>query len=201
MRLLADTDAFCKLAAVGLLDEAARALGANRAEVERLAALPYMLRKGKKLRKQFGEAVADQLATMADAQPIAPAAPTESAALLTGIDNIDVGEVQLFALAASADLLLISGDKRAVTAIAGVAALVPSLNGKIVCLEALLHALCHSLGAENVRTAIAPRAHVEKVFQICFSTGSNPLECLGSYLRDLQRKVFPLLLWLPSGVA
>ncbi|MBL9039089.1 MAG: hypothetical protein JNG84_11275 [Archangium sp.] len=199
MRLLVDTDAFCKLAAVGLLEEAAKLLGGTLSEVERLAALPHMLRGSKKLRKHLGDALADELVPIAMERVAASAPPTDTATLLVGVENIDVGEVELFASAASADALLVSGDKRALNAVARVVHVVPRLSGKIVCLEAMLFALCDSVGVEQLRSRVSSRAYLDKVFQICFSPGSAPKECLGSYLRDLQSKVVPLVLWSPPG--
>ena len=59
MRLLADTDILCKLAATGLLAGAASLLGGQAHAVERLPALPRMLRRGS-LRKMLGEELADK---------------------------------------------------------------------------------------------------------------------------------------------
>lgn len=51
MRLLLDTDAFCKLGAAGVFDDALSLLGLSVSDCGRLPALPYMLRKGS-LRKE-----------------------------------------------------------------------------------------------------------------------------------------------------
>lgn len=201
MRLLSDTDAFCKLSAIGLFKDAAKLLGGKPEEVERLPALPHMLRRGRGLRKQLGDALADSLAPLADAQPQVASAPPDVAALLTNKNNIDVGEVQLLALTASDTLLLVSGDKRALVAVSAVSEVVPMLVGKIVCLEAILLALCETLGVDQVRAAVAPHRHIDKVFQVCFSDGGTPVECLRSYMRDLQESVKPLVLWSPDGGA
>lgn len=200
MRLLSDTDAFCKLSAIGLFKDAATLLGGKPAEVARLPALPRMLRRGG-LRKQLGDALADTLIPLADAQPQITSAPPDVAALLTGKDKIDAGEVQLLALAASDTLLLMSGDKRALLAVSKVPEVVPLLAGKVVCIEAMLLALCKTLGVDRVRAAVAPHRHIDRVFQVCFSDGGSPEECLGSYMRDLQESVKPLLLWSPDGGA
>lgn len=199
MRLLSDTDAFCKLSAIGLFKDAAKLLGGEPGLVERLPALPHMLRKSRGLRKQLGDALADSLAPLADAQPPIPAASSAVAAMLTGKNNIDVGEVQLLALTANDTLLLMSGDKRALVAVSEVTQVVPMLAGKVVCLEAMMLALCKTLGVNQVLAAVAPHRHLDKVFQICFSEGGTPMECLGSYMRALQESVKPLVLWSPDG--
>lgn len=195
MRLLSDTDAFCKLSAIGLFKDAAKVLGGEPGEVALLPALPHMLRRSRGLRKQLGDTLADSLVSLAEAQPLVTAAPPEVAALLAGKNEIDVGEVQLLALAASESLLLISGDKRALAAVSKVAEVAPMLAGKLVCLEAMMLALCKTLGVERIRAAVAPHRRIDKVFQVCFSDGGTPVECLGSYLRDLQESVKPLILW------
>lgn len=198
MRLLADSDAFCKLAAAGLLDDTAKLLGVAPADIERLPALPYMLRSHKKLRNQLGDSIADALIPVAEARPVVPNAPDDMVAKLKDIESIDPGEVQLLALAASGQFVLVTGDKRALGAVAKVVALVPLLQGKVICLEAVLLALCKKLGSQFVTSAVAQVAHIDKVFQICFS-GSEPTACLHSYLDDLQNKVSPLQLWQPTG--
>lgn len=131
-----------------------------------------------------------------------PEAPSQFAGLLTGKDGIDVGEVQLFALTASDTLLLMSGDKRALRAVGKEQAMVAVLAGKVVCLEAMLLALCLKLGREFIRAAVNRHAGLDQVFTICFSPGTAiPEDCLRSYLRDLQAAVHPLVLWMPLGVA
>lgn len=201
MQLLSDTDAFCKLSAIGLFKEAAVLLGGVPSEVARLPALPHMLRRSKGLRKQLGDALADSLVPLADLQPLIRSAPPELAALLTGKDNIDVGEVELLALTANENLLLVSGDKRALVAVSKVPEVVPLLKGKVVCLEAVLLALCQKLGPDQVRAAVAPHRHIDKVFLVCFSDGGTPMECLGAYMKHLQESVTPLVLWSPPGGA
>ena len=202
MRLLADTDVLCKLMATGLLEAAADLLGAKASAVERLPALPHMLRRGKSLRRMLGDELANRLAPLAEALPQVPVPPPEVAALLAGKDNIDPGEVQLFAVTADEALLLLSGDKRALQAVAREDAVVSKLAGKIVCLEAILLALCKKLGSDAVRAAVRPQERLDKVFSICFAPGTRvPEECLGSYLRNLQSAVTPLVLWMPAGGA
>ena len=71
MKLLVDTDVFCKLGIAGLLDAAAQILGGDRSECRRLAALPHMLRKGR-LRDRFGATACDALIPIAEAMPVIP---------------------------------------------------------------------------------------------------------------------------------
>lgn len=203
MRLLSDSDIFCKLGAIGLLDEAAKLLGGDSAKIERLTALPIMLRRERsKLRQQYGATTADALAARAEQLPVVPLPPLEFADLLVDKADIDAGEVQLLALAAADTLLLMSGDKRAMTAVARqVPQLLPHLAGKIVCLEAVLLALCLKLGVERVFAAVEPYRAIDGVFKTCFSNRTETMAGLESYLHSLSGTVAPLVLWSPIGGA
>ena len=117
MSALIDSDAFCKLGGCGLLEAVVRAIGTELSHTKRLAALPHMLRKGA-LARRVGT-LREPLEQLATSLGVAP----ETGALwldriLTNAPDVDVGEAQLFALAAEhSDVLLITGDKRAVEAI------------------------------------------------------------------------------------
>lgn len=197
MRLLVDTDAFCRLEAIGLFEAVRQRLAVN--TVERLPALPQMLRRGR-LRRELGEGLADRILPRAETLPAMTPAPAHTLDLLVGVNDIDPGEAQLLAAIASADLLLLTADKRAVRAVARLSAVVPLLEKKIVVMEAILLALCASLGVDTVRAAVAPHRALDKVFLSCFSPGNPQVEdCLRSNLKALQLEVSPLSLWMPEG--
>ena len=69
MKLLVDTDVFCKLATSGLFHDAVHLLGADPKECGRLPALPYMLRKDT-LRVAYGPEGCDQMMPLALSMPI-----------------------------------------------------------------------------------------------------------------------------------
>jgi len=96
-RLLVDSDIFCKLGMAGLLGAAFSILGVTAAEAACLPALQHMLRRGK-LRKTFGDANCDGLIPEATAMAKAMDASSEWLDRLVGIDRIDIGEAQLFAM-------------------------------------------------------------------------------------------------------
>ena len=198
MKLLVDTDAFCKLGMAGLLLDAALVLGADLDECGRLPALPYMLRRGS-LRRLFGAEVCERLISLADPMPVVPA---PSAALLdkfTAIEVIDPGEAQIFAAAAEFALTVVSGDNRALRAIKDVDGMPEALSGRISVLEAVLLALCDRLGPEEVRRRVARLAVLDKMVEVCFSRGSpDPREGLLSYFRSLAADLEPLVLWNPQ---
>jgi hypothetical protein len=198
MKLLVDTDAFCKLGVAGLLQEAAFLFGADLKDCGRLPALPFMLRRGS-LRRRFGAEACDELIPMADAMPVMPEPSIGWLDQFTGIEAIDPGEAQLLAAAADFDLPLLSGDKRALRAVKDVQGATDALAGRILVLEAVLLALCERLGHDEVRRRVAPLATLDKMIDICFSAGtSDPGDGLRSYYGSLAADVIPLVLWNPQ---
>ena len=157
MRLVVDTDAFCKLAMGGLLHDALSLLGADLLECGRLPALPFMLRRGR-LREVFGPDQCDALIPVADMVPVAIQPSDIWLDRLTPIQAIDPGEAQLFAAAAEAGLIVVSGDKRGLRALKDVPGFADALASRIVVLEAILLALCDRLGPEDVRQRVQPLA-------------------------------------------
>ena len=200
MRLLIDTDAFCKLAVVGLLADAVELLGADlTTECGRLPALPHMLRRGK-LRKHMGDEACDLLVPVAESVPVIGSASSTWLDKLTPIEAIDPGEAQLFAVAAEAGLVVVTGDRRALRALKAVAGFGRALAGRIVVMEAILIALCDSLGAAEVHRRVVPLASRDKMVQVCFSAGTaEPQVALLSYYRATVAELDPLVLWNPRA--
>jgi len=186
MKLLVDTDAFCKLAVSGLLPDAVEFLGADLTECGRLPALPYMLEKGR-LRTVYGPVRCDGLIPVALSMPIVLQPDDIWLDKLIPIQAIDTGEAQIFAAGAEAGLLVMTGDKRSLRALKDIADFADALAGRIVVLEAILIALCDRLGPEDVRQRAQVLVASDKMVQICFSTGnSDPRDGLLSYFRDLK---------------
>jgi len=197
MKLLIDTDAFCKLAVGGLLHDALSLLGADILECGRLPALPYMLRRGR-LRRVFGPEACDSLIPVADSVPVVMPPTDAWLDKLTPIQAIDPGEAQIFAAGAEAGLIVVSGDKRALRALKDVAGFADALASRIVVLEAILLALCDRLGPDEVRHRAQALSTLDKVIRICFSTGNrDPRDGLLAYYRSLAAEVNPLVLWDP----
>ena len=198
MKLLGDSDAFCKLEGAGLLDHVAGLLGASRSECGRLPALPYMLRRGR-LAQRLG-AAAPALAAAAAALPTFEDPAPHRQEPLKAIDGIDAGEALLFAAAAERGLPLITGDKRALRALKHAPSVVAALCGRVVTVEAALLALCHELGDEPVRAAVSTSRAVDKVMTVCFSSGvAAPRALLATYQAGIETEVAPLRLWSPEA--
>jgi len=197
MKLLFDTDAFCKFGIANLLEDAAHIFGAKLQECGRLPALPFMLRRGR-LRKLYGGPACDALIPVANVIPLLPQPSVIWLEKLTAIETIDPGEAQIFAVAAEQGQPFVSGDKRALNALKGVDDFIPALEGRVVVMEAVLLALCDRIGPEEIRQRIAPLTAVDRTVAVCFSgENPNPLDALVSYFEDLKAKLAPLQLWNP----
>lgn len=195
MRLVIDTDAFCKLGASGLLGSAASALGCTEAECARLPALPHMLKRGSLAKRLGPDRCAEVLARVPSFAAVPPAS-TSYLEPFIGVPDVDAGEAQLFALVAEHGSLLLTGDKRALRAAGRLAAVADSLNDKLVTLEALLLRLVALDGAEHIRSSVQSIADLDGMIKVCFSaSNSNPAAALESYFSTLEREVAPLRLW------
>ena len=197
MRLLLDTDAFCKLGVSGLLLDAVRLLGSDLPACGRLSALPYMLRKGR-LRKRYGPDACDHLLSLALKIPDLVQATDTWLARLTTVEAIDSGEAQLFAAAAEQGLVVMTGDKRALRALKDVDGFPNALARRVVVLEAVLIVLCDRLGPDEVRHRVTPLITVDGMISTCFSTRcSDPRGGLLVYYDRLAGEVLPMTLWDP----
>ncbi len=197
MRCLVDTDAFCKLAICGLLKDAVRLLGVGWSECSCLPALPHMLRKGRLLKK-YGTEGCELMLPIAESMLPIPQPNNAWLEKLVPIETIDPGEAQLFAVAAQLEIMVMTGDKRALVALKNIAGFPAALKGRIVTLEAALICLCNHFGQVEIRQRLQPAMEKDKVIGICFSNPkSDILECLRSYHNDLSNKAYPLELWDP----
>jgi hypothetical protein len=197
MKVLVDTDAFCKFGLAGLLTDALASLGAQLTDCGRLPALPHMLRRGS-VPKRFG--AENCKALLPTAESIEPLQPSNSVWLdrFASVPGIDPGEAQLFSAAADERFLVLSGDKRALRAVSQVAGAPQALSGLIVVLEAVLIALHESVGVDALRARVAPLRAFDTTVGICFSDGNpDSLSAVWSYYNSLASEVAPLTLWRP----
>ena len=197
MKLLVDTDAFCKLSVIGLLQDALDILGVDITECSKLAPLPYMLRKGR-LRNAYGGAKCDAMLQIAEGMPTMVQATDSWRDKLISVQAIDTGEAQMFAAGAETGLLVMTGDKRAIRALKNVDDFPEALAGHIIVLEAMLIALCDKIGVDEVRKRAQVLNLQDNMFQNCFSPGTtDPRVGLLSYYNELKAEVDPLVLWDP----
>jgi hypothetical protein len=197
MRLLIDSDVFCKLGVAGLLEDALAALDISVSDCARLPALPYMLRRGR-LPGNYGSAECERLVPLAEAISAIPSADIEWLGRLATVSDIDPGEAQLLAFAAQHTLLLLTGDKRALRAVRNVQGYPDALRRRVVVLEAALIELCARLGEVEVGRRIAGLKAKDPMLSVCFSSDNrHPTVALKSYCTSLAAEVHPLLLWEP----
>lgn len=193
--LLVDTDAFCKLGIAGLLEEAVSFLGTDLSACGRLPALPHMLRRGSLPRRYGAEACEALLPSAEQMFPILVADP-QSLDPFVSINDIDPGEAQLLATAVRSDALLLSGDKRALRALAALTDPLNALKGRIVTIEAILLALADRIELTELRKRANLAAPFDQTLKICFSSDNpDPLSGLRSYFKSLEAEVSPLTLW------
>jgi hypothetical protein len=196
-RLLVDTDIFCKLGIAELLEPAVALFDLAISDCRCLPALPYMLRRGK-LPKLFGPEACGKLVPLAESMAAGPWPATPSLDKFTNVDRIDVGEAQILAAVADLGIIALTGDKRALEAVAKLPECPPLLAGRIVTLEAVLISLCEKVGDDVVRAALQPVRDQDRVLRVCFSSVNiEPRIGLRSYFDALKRDVVPLVLWDP----
>ncbi len=197
MKLLIDSDAFCKLGEAGLLPDVVEALGADFDDCGRLYALPQMLRRGG-LRKTYGAEACERLLALAAPLSAISESSVEWLDRLTSIPDVDPGEALLFAAAVPSALTVVTGDKRALRALKDVPGFDAAMAGRIVVLEALLILLCDRLGADAVRGRVQPLMATDKTIRVYFSeAGTDPRAPLRAYLLELIAETHPLILWEP----
>lgn len=199
MRLLVDTDLFCKLGVANLFDEALISLGVQESDCGRLPALPYMLRRGALPRTYGSEAC---MALLPVAERIAPIGSPAAVWLdrLTSIPTIDPGEAQLFSTAAQQSLVVLSGDKRALRGIKDVPGYAEALSGRIIVFESILMLLCDQMADAEIRRRLEPLTGKDTMVSVCFSEGNkDPHGALTSYYQNLATEVNPLVLWTPQN--
>jgi len=198
MRLLLDTDLFCKLGVADLLEEAFVSLGVLASDCARLPALLHMLRRGS-LPKIYGVDACKALIPVAEGLGIIGSPDADWVDRLASVQYIDPGEAHLFAIAAQQSLSVLSGDKRALRALKDVAGYADALSGRIVVLESVLILLCERMGHSEVRCRLQPLIGKDTMLSICFSEGNaDPVYALTSYYKDLEAEIHPLVLWKPK---
>jgi hypothetical protein len=130
------------------------------------------------------------------------ASAIEEAAMLLGVE-LDSGESQLCAIAVfRGSSLLLTGDKRAITAAEKLrrnVAEITALDGRLICLEQAVMGVAGRIGIDTVRVRICAETAVDRSLSICFECHAlgegRPLDVTGltSYIRDLRGQAPTLL--------
>jgi hypothetical protein len=127
------------------------------------------------------------------------AAEFEAKAIATNVE-LDVGESQLLAILLSrAGGALITGDKRAIAAIAKID--VGDVAGRVACFEQLIRTIAMMMDPDLIQAAICAEPNADKTMAICCSCASGRtltkdalLDALKSYIGALRKAVGPTLL-------
>jgi hypothetical protein len=198
LRLVIDSDAFCKLAVANLLDATLSLLGVTPKQCARLPALSHMLRKGR-IRNRYGHTVADGLIEKASHFPTMPEASAEWLDKLSGTVAIDPGEAQMYALAAEHGVLALTGDKRALKAVSSIPEVYTKLDGNVVTIEAVLLGLSLQMVEADLRARGKILGTYDQMAKAVFASSNSTLhEALGSYLGSLEADSQPMTLWRPN---
>lgn len=201
-RILLDNDVVLKVACYALADETIDAatfddvppamLGVGRFVVRsRLSRAPNIADPAR-----AAGAFERMLAAMTLAEPddaeLAAAADLEAEATRRDLE-LDGGESQLLAMLANRGCrLLITGDKRAITAMAIVA--LAQAGSRVACLEQLLAQHVATSGVREVRPRVCAEPGVDRAVTNCFACtspdlpeGADVLAGLASYVHHLDR--------------
>ncbi len=201
-RILLDNDAALKIACYSLVDEMLVAttvdqvppaiLGVGRFVIGGRLARACNLTDGKRAIAAFARMLESvSLVEPTDAE-LEIAADFEAEANRRNLD-LDGGESQLLAILTSRGCrLLITGDKRAIIALAAVAPL--EAKERVACLEQLILQIVKQVGADAVRLRVCEESSVDRAITICFScSAKDPASAdveggLASYIRHLDGK-------------
>lgn len=175
--LYVDSDAFILLAGAGLLSEGLALLGYDLHRVRRLAPLPYMIQRTRKLRERYGpEAMQRTLLACETVSPLQERpADDQLLQLLADVPNVDPGEAQLFATVASDEAyFLLSGDKRAVIAVGSEPSLRPvrdAVAGRVFVLEQVLKSLANRMPVSKLARRFGSLRESHQTLKVVLSEG------------------------------
>lgn len=211
-RVLLDNDVVLKVACYALADETLAAatiddippamLGVGRFVVRSRLARASNIADPARAAAAFERMLAAMTLAEPDDAELAAAADLEAEATRRDLE-LDGGESQLLAMLANrACRLLITGDKRAIAAMAIVAA--AQAGSRVACLEQLIAHLVATSGVREVRPGVCAEANVDRAVTNCFACaatdppdGADVLAGLASYIRHLDRAAPGVL--IPDG--
>lgn len=116
---------------------------------------------------------------------------------MNSFSTLDVGEQQLFAVFVDSPspMRIITGDKRAIRQVAGLASkdqvLAERLRNQIDCLEGIILELIALYGFDAINNKILPNREVDGVFKLAFGLGrsdKHAIEALSSNLNSLRNE-------------
>ncbi len=196
-RLLMDNDALLKAAHWDLLDVVPTMVGGTWADTACLPTFPPRVHRAEA--KLFAHAsVAKALEVRLALTVQLPDPDVTVLSALQGESGIDAGELLLFgALAATPSAVLLTGDKRALRAVALTGTL-PRYQNRVMCVEQLLSQALDQLGAQSLQARVRRWAPRDQTALAIFGRQGDKSEAdlregLGSYLHSLEAETSGLL--------
>lgn len=197
VKLLFDSDAFCKLGVAGLLKPCADLFGVTLQECGRLPALPHMLRRGRLVR-EYGAEICMGLLSVCEDMPTVPRVTGRILTTLAAQPGIDPGEALLFARVAEHGGWVISGDKRSLVSLSEMRSLHARLEHRIATIEGVFLALCKQRDPAEMRDSVRLVRPYDATLDICVLPNGLPsIVGLQSYHSDAVNRALPLRLWAP----
>jgi len=201
--LFIDVDAICKLAHWQLLDKLPTLLGVPTSNCITLSSVQYRAQRcvSKVDGKLFRTVEAAQAVLTAVQSMRAPLDATAfELTVFEDASNIDPGEAVLFAATmANPGSRLLTGDKRALRAVAELAKVRSELVGRVVMVEHVLLAALDAYGLDWLRTHVCPQVAVDKTISICMGSRCDAPEPavrggFESYLNEIRGACDPTIL-------
>lgn len=174
MPLFFDNDIVHKLARCNLLDETSKLCTDDTKNISLLGSLRFRfnLHKGgaAALSKCGNQETVDRMIKFcASCSEIAPPTDHDTLALLSEIQHIDDGEAIMFASALeSQNVLLFSGDKRAIRALSSHKGFSKKFHEGLICLEHLFINHIQAYGFEYINTRMNPARECDTVLKMAF---------------------------------
>lgn len=206
--LLIDADALSKLSHWDLLGELAGLIGVPINQTATLSSIRH--RAAKSCRKPDGKLFRDALSAQRAVAYIEQLGtlPEPDGLLLARLQDIpavDPGEAVLFgSLVREPAAILLTGDKRAIVGITNAAPeeVTQALNGRILIVEQVLHALLVAKGIDWLRDHVCPHRALDTAIGIvmgsaCDAPSTVVEEGLISYIKDAQSNSGQLLRMIP----
>ncbi|WP_427791820.1 hypothetical protein [Brevundimonas diminuta] len=198
--VLLDNDVALKISCYSLVDEFFATTRSGASSTSMLGVGKYVIRnrvdRTSKIvdRDRARRAVEYLLSSISLIEPsdneLEAAAALEAKATMQGLE-LDSGESQLLAIMAHrGHELLITGDKRAIKAMAIVA--IEASSNRVACLEQLFGWMIAACTLDQIRGAVCKEPSVDQAITICFgcsqcsSVDFNVAEALSSYIRHLD---------------
>lgn len=194
--LLIDNDAVIKFAAWELVERCLSVLSATWDDCRRLASLKFiLLSKKAELLASLTEHQFERIVDVVDRLPVLDdEIDAELANELLDIDGIDPGEAAILSgLLSSPESLLLTGDKRALSAfvLAASAAHAESAKGRCHCIESVLLLLIARYEYDEICQCLNRAHDLDTVVRVCLGHSGNASESdfrngLNSYLKNFD---------------